>query len=165
MCHVTLFLHEHGTAMLYRLTNSHNEFVFALHIMITIIKSSKRNQIHLKFVNSSLEIANRHTNTSIFETKHITAKGQIYFTNLGNVEVDHSKLIFPSSDFHSLEIALSWIPQWIQMRAVHSLILLYQIHLLLYSGMYLCPQSANSNSIFIEHTEITYWQPIKQYIK
>jgi len=93
--------------MLYRLTNSHNEFVFALHIMITIIKSSKRNQIHLKFVNSSLEIANRHTNTSIFETKHITAKGQIYFTNLGNVEVDHSKLIFPSSDFHSLEIALS----------------------------------------------------------
>jgi len=55
--------------MLYGLTNSHTEFVFALHIMIMITKSSKRNQIHLKFVNSSLKIANRYRNTSIFKNK------------------------------------------------------------------------------------------------
>jgi hypothetical protein len=73
-----------------------------------IKKSSKRNQIHLKFENSSLKIPNKHSNTSTFKTKHITtAKVPICFTNLGNAEVDHSKLIFPSSDFHSLEIALS----------------------------------------------------------
>jgi len=65
-----------------------------------IIKSSKRNQIHLKFMNSSLK--------AFFKTKHITtAKGPIYTTNLGSAEVDRSKLIFPSSDFHSLEIASS----------------------------------------------------------
>jgi len=93
--------------MLYRPKNSHTEFVFALHIMIMIIESSKRNQIHLKFMNSSLKIANRYSNTSILKTKHTTAKGPIYITNLGSAEVDHSKLIFPSSGFHSLEIALS----------------------------------------------------------
>jgi len=106
--HITLYPHEHAIAMLYRLINSHTEFVFALHIMIMIIKGFKRNQIHLKFVNSSLKIAKRYSSTSIFKTKRTTtAKGPIYITNLGSAEVDHSKLIFPSSDFHSLEIALS----------------------------------------------------------